>query len=156
MLLIVVEDRQAEAALQAAIGSARAGGAAFAVLTADALLMMRLARDGIDARLTLHAFTGTPDRRADVGEAAAAIDEGDRAALAGAAAAPGAYARFDGTDFARYFEIHADPVVRPRRAQRDRGAARRRVGGRRASAARRRRRARAGGAARGRAARDSG
>jgi hypothetical protein len=110
MLLIVVEDRQAEAALRIAIGSARARGAPFVVLTADALLMMQLARDGIDARLTLHAFTGTTDAsRADAGGPAAAVDEGDRAALDGAAAAAGAYARFDGTDFAPYFEYTLIP-----------------------------------------------
>jgi len=101
MLLIVVEDRQAKAALQTRLASARASGAPFLVLTADALLMMRLERDGIDARLPLDVFTGN----AAPGE----IEGRDRQALDDAAAALGPFATFDGTNFAPYLEYTLIP-----------------------------------------------
>src|SRR5215471_1458151 len=101
MLLIVVEDRQANTALQTRLASARASGAPFVVLTADALLMMRLTRDGIDARLPLDVFT----RNAAPGE----IEGSDRRALDDAAAALGQFATFDGTNFAPYLEYTLIP-----------------------------------------------
>src|SRR5262245_20680456 len=101
MFLIVVEDRQANTALRTTLAS-RAGGAPFVVLTADSLLMMRLSRDGIDARLPLDAFTR--------GAAPAAIDEADRLALDGAAGAIGPYGTFDGTSFAPYLEYTLIPT----------------------------------------------
>jgi hypothetical protein len=101
MLLIVVEDRQANAVLRPTLASARSGGAPFVVLTADALLVMRLTRDGIDARLPLDTFTrdGAP----------AEIEGSDRQALDGAAAAIGQFATFDGTNFAPYLEYTLIP-----------------------------------------------
>src|SRR5262249_49363637 len=102
MLLIVVEDRQAGAALRTAIASARARDEPFVVLTADALLVMRLRRDGIGARLPLDAFAN--------GSAPAGVQDRGRLALDSAAATAGEYATFDGTDFVPYLEYTLIPT----------------------------------------------
>src|SRR5947199_55392 len=57
MFLLVVEDRHAERDLRAALAGARAAAEKPLVLTADALLAMRLRRDGVDARLTIHRLS---------------------------------------------------------------------------------------------------
>src|SRR5262249_55316609 len=99
MLLVVVDDRHAEAALRRALASARARGEGVAVLTGDALLAMRLRRDGIDARLTTDGLAGDPAAARNE-----QLNERDRIDLDGAAAALGSYATFDGTDFAPYLQ----------------------------------------------------
>lgn len=104
MRLIVVEDRQADAALRRALATVRAHGEPFVVLTADALLAMRLRRDGVDARLPLDAFVA-----GDAEAARARVEQADRVALDGAARALGAYANFGGTDFAPYLEYTLIP-----------------------------------------------
>src|SRR5438552_7844497 len=99
MLLIVVEDRHAESALRRSLASARERGESAAVLTADALLAMRLRREGVDARLTTDGLCGDPDAP-DNPE----LKRRDRIALDGVDAALGSYATFDGTDFAPYLQ----------------------------------------------------
>jgi len=56
-ILVVVEDRHAEHELRSALESLRGGDGAVAVLTGDALLAMRLRREGIDARLTIDGLS---------------------------------------------------------------------------------------------------
>ena len=56
MLLIVIEDHHAERALRDALASAR-DRQAKTVVTADALLAMRLRRDGVAVRLTTDGLT---------------------------------------------------------------------------------------------------
>ena len=53
MFLLVVEDRHAERELRRALDAARARGDQVTVLTGDALLAMRLRREGVAARLTI-------------------------------------------------------------------------------------------------------
>src|SRR5262249_48093908 len=103
MLLVVVEDRHAESALRRALASARERGDTAAVLTSDALLAMRLRREGVEARLTIDGLGGDP--AADNAE----LKRRDRVALDGAAAALGSYATFDGTDFAPYLQYTLIP-----------------------------------------------
>jgi hypothetical protein len=57
MLLLVVEDRHAERELRRAFDAARARSVVPVVLTTDALLAMRLRREGIDARLPADGLT---------------------------------------------------------------------------------------------------
>jgi len=102
MVLVVVEDRHADAALRRVLASARAANTPVVVLTADALLMMQLRRDGIDARLPLDAFTRDAESHAK-------IDQRDAVALGGVASAVGAYARFGATNFAPYLEYTLIP-----------------------------------------------
>lgn len=102
MVLVVVEDRHADAALRRVLASARAANTPVVVMTADALLMMQLQRDGIDARLPLDAFT-----RDVAGHAK--IDQRDDVALDGVASAAGEYARFGATNFAPYLEYTLIP-----------------------------------------------
>jgi len=61
--LLIVEDRHAERALREALASARTRGASVAVFTGDALLAMRLRREGIEARLTTDGLTPELIRR---------------------------------------------------------------------------------------------
>ncbi len=104
MLVIVVEDRQADAALRRVLAAARGRSEPCVVLTADAILAMRLRREGVDARLPLDCFVaGGAD------EARGRIEAADRRALADAARALGDYARFGGTDFAPYLEYTLIP-----------------------------------------------
>jgi hypothetical protein len=104
MLLLVVEDRHAAAALGRALALARDRSAAAVVLTADALFAMKLRRDGVDARLTIDGLTA---------EAAAnenpVLTKRDGVALEGVKAALGTYSTFDGTDFAPYVEYTLIP-----------------------------------------------
>src|SRR5437899_239386 len=65
MLLVVVEDRHAESALRQALDAARQRGADVVVLTADALLAMRLEREGIAARRTIHGMEDPATHRPD-------------------------------------------------------------------------------------------
>ena len=106
MLLVVVEDRHAESALRQALDSARERGADVVVLTGDALLSMRLQREGIAARRTIHGMEGPAAHEADGNPV---LDSRDRLALEGATAAFGAYATFDGTDFAPYLQYTLIP-----------------------------------------------
>jgi hypothetical protein len=104
MLLVVVDDRHAESALRRALAAARERGDTAAVLTADALLAMRLRREGIDARLTTDGLCADPDA-ADNTE----LKRRDQIALDGVDAALGSYATFDGTDFAPYLQYTLMP-----------------------------------------------
>src|SRR5829696_6339103 len=94
MFLLVAEDRHIERELRRAIESAVARGSQAVVLTADALLGMRLRRDGIDARMTVDGLTGkqvVDDRDAialDGVAAAFEIDGRDRAAALGTSFGP--------------------------------------------------------------------
>jgi hypothetical protein len=102
MLLLVVEDRHAERPLRDALASAARSGTGVAVLTADALLAMRLRREGVDARVTTDGLTRS------------IVDARDRVALDGVAAAFGGgsrrpYASFHGTPFGAYLEYTLIP-----------------------------------------------
>ena len=101
MLLVVVEDRHAEPALRQALDSARERGAGVVVLTADALLAMRLEREGIAARRTIHGLEDPATHKPDGNPL---LEERDAAALDGVAAAFGEHATFDGTDFGPYLQ----------------------------------------------------
>jgi hypothetical protein len=107
MLLVVVEDRHAEGALRQALAAARARGADPVVLTADALLSMRLEREGVAARRTIHRLED-PTSHAPDGNPI--VDARDAAAIEGAAAALGEHATFDGTDFAPYLQYTLLPT----------------------------------------------
>src|SRR5712692_6361881 len=106
MVLVVVEDRHAESALRQALASARAHGADVVVLTADALLAMRLEREGIVARRTIH---GMEDPATHTDEGNPLLQSRDRVAVNGATAAFGGYATFDGTDFGPYLQYTLIP-----------------------------------------------
>ncbi|MBZ5557629.1 MAG: hypothetical protein LAO77_10190 [Acidobacteriia bacterium] len=95
--LLIVEDRHAERALREALAPARLRGASAAVLTGDALLAMRLRREGIDARLTTDGLT--PDL----------IVERDRAMLDGVTRAAGKHAEAMGTNFGPYLQYTLIP-----------------------------------------------
>jgi len=100
-MLIVVEDRHAEGAVRNAIATVRARGGTATVLTSDALLAMRLRREGpgdIDARLTIDGLTRDT------------LDERDGLALDGVAAACGHYATALGTDFGPYLQYTLIPA----------------------------------------------
>src|SRR3989442_2510454 len=105
MLLIVVEDRHAESALRRALTATRERGDTAAVLTADALLAMRLRREGIDARLTTDGLRGDPDA-ADNAE----LKRRDQIALDGVDDAVGSYATFDVNEFAPYLQCTLSPT----------------------------------------------
>lgn len=77
-ILVVVEDAHAERHLRRALDRVRARAAGATVLTADALLALRLRREGIDARLTVDGLTRDK------------LIERDALALAGVASAFGA------------------------------------------------------------------
>ena len=102
MLLLVVEDRHAEAGLRRAIASARVRGAAATVLTGDALLAMRLRREGVDARLTVETVPLEKRR--------AVFDARDQEALAGVENALGRYADALGTRFGPYLHYTLIPA----------------------------------------------
>src|SRR5712691_10614422 len=106
MLLLVVEDRHAESALRRALAAAHAANAPVVVLAADALLSMRLQKEGIDARRTIRRLEER-DTHAPVGNPL--LDSRDRLAVDGAAAAFGHHALFDGTDFAPYLQYTLIP-----------------------------------------------
>jgi hypothetical protein len=106
MLLLVVEDRHAESALRQALASARARGDDVVVLTADALLAMRLEREGVVARRTIH---GMEDPATHEPDGNPVLKSRDGRALEGATAAFGAYATFDGTDFGPYLQYTLIP-----------------------------------------------
>jgi len=98
LLIIIVDDRHAEQALRGALAGARARGLAADVLTADAMLAMRLRREGMTARLTIDGLTR------------ATLAERDRMALDGVAAACGRYAEALGTDFGPYLQYTLIPA----------------------------------------------
>ncbi len=102
MFLMVVEDRYAERDLRLSLASARARGEEATVLTGDALLAMRLRRDGIDARLTTDGLTRE------------AMFERDRIALDGVASAFSAdgrdHAEAFGTNYGQYLQYTLIPV----------------------------------------------
>lgn len=85
--LIVVEDRHAERALRSALESVGTTNAATTVLTGDALLAMRLRREGVDARLTVDGLTRETTIERDrvaldgVAMACGSADHDDAAAL---------------------------------------------------------------------------
>src|SRR5713226_900926 len=106
MVLVVVEDRHAESALRQALDAARQRGADVVVLTADALLAMRLEREGIAARRTIH---GMEDPATHGPDGNPVLDSRDGVALDGASAAFGEYATFDGTDFGPYLQYTLIP-----------------------------------------------
>ena len=99
--LLIVEDRHAEPALRQALASARRGGAPVTVLTGDALLAMRLRREGpgeMVVRLTTDGLS--PDL----------IVERDRVMLDAVARAAGTYAEALGTDFGPYLQYTLIPT----------------------------------------------
>ena len=104
MLLLVVEDRHAAAALGRALALARDRGAAAAVLTGDALFAMKLRRDGVDARLTIDGLTGGLSANENP-----VLTTRDRVALEGVKAALGTYSTLDGTEFAPFVEYTLIP-----------------------------------------------
>jgi hypothetical protein len=95
--LLIVEDRHAERALREALASARPRGESAVVLTADALLAMRLRREGIVARLATDSLT--PEL----------IVERDRVMLDGVTRAAGKYADALGTRFGPYLQYTLIP-----------------------------------------------
>src|SRR5260221_4275114 len=98
MFLLVVEDRHAERELRTALAAARARGEAPLVLTADALLAMRLRREGVSVRLPIHRMsTDAAD-----GRDPALMARLDRVALDGVASACGRHAHADGRDLGPY------------------------------------------------------
>jgi len=97
-LLLVVEDRHAERELRSALDRARARGAATTVLTADALLAMRLGREGVDVRLTIDGLSQE------------SLNRRDRVALDGVADAFGSHAEAMGTDFGPSLQYTLIPV----------------------------------------------
>ena len=102
MLLFVVDDHHAERALRTVLGDAHARTEAPVVLTADALLAMRLRRDGYDARLTTDGLTRET------------MAERDRVALEGVASATAAgardYAAALGTSYGPYLQYTLIPA----------------------------------------------
>ncbi len=106
MFLFVVEDRYAERDLRLSLASARARGEEATVLTGDALLAMRLRREGVNARLTIHRLStdalGNRDPHA--------MAERDRIALDGVAAAFGDYAEAGGRDLGPYLHYTLIPI----------------------------------------------
>jgi len=107
-LLVVLEDRRAEGALQRTLAAARTAGDAVTILTADARLAMRLRRDGVDVRLPIDAFEGDAAAARD-GAPNSKVDAADRVAMTGVAAAVGVLATFDGIDFAPYLQYTLIP-----------------------------------------------
>jgi hypothetical protein len=105
MLLLVVEDCHAERELRSALESARTRGARADVLTGDALLAMRLRREGHAVRLTIHQMS--TDAAAD--RDPAALDARDRIALDGVTAALAHYAEAGGRDFGPYLQYTLIP-----------------------------------------------
>jgi hypothetical protein len=106
MFLLVVEDRYAERDLRLSLASARARGEQATVLTGDALLAMRLRREGVNARLTIHRLsTDALDDRDPQ-----AMAERDRIALDGVAAAFGDYAEAGGRDLGPYLQYTLIPI----------------------------------------------
>lgn len=105
MFLLVVEDRHAERELRIALEAARARGVHATVLTNDALLAMRLRREGHAVRLTIHKMStdAGADRDPD------ALDARDRIALDGVTAALGRYAEAGGRDFGPFLEYTLIP-----------------------------------------------
>jgi hypothetical protein len=110
MSLLVVEDRHAEHDLRRALEAARARGAAATVLTGDALLAMRLRREGIDARLAVDGLT----RETVGGLTRSTVDARDRIALDGVASAFGVaardYASALGTRYGPYLQYTLIPA----------------------------------------------
>jgi hypothetical protein len=102
MLLLVAEDRHAEAGLRRAIASARAGGTAAIVLTGDALLAMRLRREGTDARLPFELVPLEARRET--------FQTRDAEALAGVARAFGDRAAARGSRFGPYLQYTLIPA----------------------------------------------
>lgn len=106
MLLLVVEDRHAERELRLALAAARARGEQADVLTGDALLAMRLRREGVTARLTIHRLS--TDARD--GRDPCAMADRDRVALDGVAAAFGRHAEAGGRDLGPYLHYTLIPI----------------------------------------------
>src|SRR5712692_5602429 len=106
MVLVVVEDRHAESALRQALAAARAHGTDVVVLTADALLAMRLEREGVVARRTIHGMEDPATHKPDGNPV---LKTRDGVALEGATGAFGTYATFDGTDFGPYLQYTLIP-----------------------------------------------
>lgn len=106
MFLLVVEDRHAERELRRVLTSARAAGDQTRVLTGDALLAMRLRRDGVDARLTIHRMSTD----AGAGRDTSLMADLDRIALDGVAAAFGRHASSGGRDFGPYLQYTLIPI----------------------------------------------
>jgi hypothetical protein len=106
MLLLVVEDRHAERELRLALAAARARGEQAIVLTGDALLAMRLRREGVNARLTIHRLSTD----AKDGRDPRAMADRDRVALDGVAAAFGRYADAGGRDLGPYLQYTLIPI----------------------------------------------
>ena len=106
MFLLVVEDRHAERELRRALDAARARGDQVTVLTGDALLAMRLRREGVAARLTIHQMS--TDARGD--RDANALADRDRVALDGAAVAFGGHAKAGGADLGQYLHYTLIPI----------------------------------------------
>lgn len=106
MFLLVVEDRYAESDLRLSLASARARGEQATVLTGDALLAMRLRREGVNARLTIHRLS--TDALGDRDPHAMA--DRDRVALDGVAAAFGDYAEAGGRDLGPYLQYTLIPI----------------------------------------------
>ena len=106
MFLLVVEDRYAERDLRMSLASARARGEEATVLTGDALLAMRLRREGVTTRLTIHRLS--TDALGDRDPHAMA--ERDRVALDGVAAAFGHYAEAGGRDLGPYLQYTLIPI----------------------------------------------
>ncbi len=102
MLLFVVEDQHAERALRGALAAAHARGETPVVLTGDALLAMRLRRDGVDARLTTDGLTKEQMHHRDglaLEGGASAFRTADRDA-----------STFLGTSYGRYLEYTLIPA----------------------------------------------
>ena len=106
MFLLVVEDRHAERELRRVLTAARAAGDQTRVLTGDALLAMRLRRDGVDARLTIHRMSTD----AGAGRDTSLMADLDRIALDGVAAAFGHHASSGGRDFGPYLQYTLIPI----------------------------------------------
>ena len=106
MFLLVVEDRHAERELRIALAAARAGGEQATVLTGDALLAMRLRREGVTARLTIHRMSTD----AKDGRDPRAMADRDRVALDGVAAAFGHHAEAGGRDLGPYLHYTLIPI----------------------------------------------
>ena len=106
MLLLVVEDRHAERELRLALAAVRGRGEQADVLTGDALLAMRLRREGVSARLTIHRLSTD----AKDGHNAGAMADRDRVALAGVTAAFGRHAEVGGRDLGPYLQYTLIPI----------------------------------------------
>src|SRR3989442_1470973 len=105
MFLLVVDDRHAEHDLRRALESARARGAAATVLTGDALLAMRLRREGVDVRLTIHQLSTEAGADRDPRP----LVRRDQIALEGVSAAFGGHGEAGGRDFAPYLQYTLIP-----------------------------------------------